>query len=181
MYNYEVPKLKEVILDSGPLLLVLTIHFTNFYKRDDREALIKRVYSKLDKIPNPVYNLNKFFNSIDFLHTTPHAIGEVIGLVRSRLSLKEHENEFWVSTLDFIKVKKMSEQLIPLIELSKDLKFCPLIDKIGIVDTELIKFAKESNMPILSIDKRTLKHEAEKRNVDVLIIDDDIYKYIPNY
>jgi uncharacterized protein YacL len=56
--------------------------------------------------------------------------------------------------------------------------FCPLISEIGVVDSELIKFAKESNMPIISIDKKTLKKEANKKNVDVLIIDDDIYSYI---
>jgi len=171
-------KLSKVILDSGPLLILLTLNYIEFYNKQNKDTIIRKVYSNFDNIPNPVYNLNRFFKEINYFHTTPHAIGEVIGLVKSRLKLKDNENEFWISSFEFIKRNNFSEHLISLVELAENNHFTQLISQIGVVDSELINFAQESNMPIISIDKRTLKKEAEKRNVEVLIIDDDIYNFL---
>jgi hypothetical protein len=52
------------------------------------------------------------------------------------------------------------------------------VQSIGFVDSELIKYSIESKLPILSIDGRTLKKEAKKKNVEVLLLEEDIYAYI---
>jgi hypothetical protein len=73
------PVLKKAIFDAGPLLLVLAINYSIQKHLHEKENFIKKAYSDLDKFPNPVYNLNEFFNGFNIIYTTPHVIGEVIG------------------------------------------------------------------------------------------------------
>jgi len=173
-----IPKLEKVILDSVPLLLVLTINYTIKKNLQDKESFIKKVYHKLDIFPNPVYTLMEFFNGISLIYTTPHVIGEVIGLVKTRLKLKNNESEFWNISLEYLKRKNISEELISIIDLTNDIEIYQLVKSIGFVDSELIKYSIESKLPIISIDGRTLKYEAKKKKVEVLVLEDDIYPYI---
>ena len=167
----------KIIMDSGPLLVALTLNYVNVMNITNKEIYLRKSYKRLDNIQRPVFTLTKFFDGIHFFYSTPHVIGELTGLVKSRLELRENEYEFWKCSIDYLILKNFSEKLISLLELSNDSRISPLIQKIGFVDTELIKYANENNLPILSIDKRTLKNEADKKKIDVLILEDDIYRY----
>ena len=173
-----IPRIEKVIFDSGPLLLALTLNYINKKNISNKDYYLKNAYDKLDSIQRPYPTFTNFFEKIHFYYSTPHVIGEVIGLVRSKLKLKDFENKFWDCSLDYLVKKKFSETLINILDLSKDPDIRPLIRNIGFVDSELIKYAHEIKLPIISIDKRTLKKEADKKNVDVLVIEDDIYRFV---
>lgn len=179
-FNLNYLKKKEVIIDAGPLLLLLTLKYIESNNIIDGKLLLTKAYSKFSTITNSIESWNEFFEHFDKFYTTSHVIGELFGLVKSRLSLKENQNDFWLSCINFIKAQKLTENYIELLEVSND-SFCNhLISEIGFVDTELIKLAKKNGMPILTIDERTLKTEAEKLALNVILIQDDIYQFI-NY
>ncbi len=173
--------IKRAIFDSGPLLLALTINFINKNNIQNFDKILQNAYDKIKNIQNPKRTLENFFSHFTRIYTTSHAIGELIGLVKSRLDFNvEYENKFWGNSIDYLKSKNLSEELIKFIELKSDIYYQELISSIGFVDTELIKLAIEHKfqLPIISIDSRTLKREANKKTIDVFILEDDIYSFI---
>lgn len=171
--------LHKIIVDTGPLLVWLTLNFVKGRNFDEKVKVVHSVYSDVTMLKNSINDLESFFKNSTEIITTPHVIGELIGLVKSKLGFtKEQEYEFWDISIDFLSKMQLNEELITLVELYNEKSFQSLIPKIGFVDTELIKLSQKLNIPILSIDKRTLKVEAEKKNVAVLILQDDIYLYL---
>jgi len=157
--------IKSAIFDSGPLLLALSLNYINKNYIQNDDEFLKLAYGKPAKIPTLKLTLEKFFNKFNKIYTTPHVIGELKGLVKSRLKLKDNEYKFWIQSIDYLKRKNLSEKLLTLVELSDDSNYKNLIPSIGFVDTELIKLAFElkPRLTIISIDGRTLKREANKK------------------
>lgn len=170
---------RSLIVDSGPLLIALTNNYTQVMKIANREDYLKKVW---DKSPQGIGNLLKIesvFEQITNFYTTPHAIGELIGLAKSRLNSKlPNQNEFWAISIEYLEAKNINENFIKILDLYHDENSLPLIQEIGFIDSELIKLAKEIGLPILTIDSRTLKAKADKQGVDVIVLDEDIYTMI---
>lgn len=170
--------IKAAILDSGPLLIALSLNYA-VQQEIEKSEFVGKAYSKSkDKIY--IDKAEKLFSNLQTFYSTPHVVGEVIGLVRSKLKLKNEEAIFWAKSIEYLSKKNFNEQFIGLLELSKDSKISDLIPQIGFVDSELIKLAikmTDKKIPILSIDRRTLANKAQHKNVNVLIMDDVIHQF----
>lgn len=168
------PHIKEVILDSGPLLIYLCLNYIRNKEIKNKEKLLFQAYDKAKHIPNVIDQFESYFNNINKIYTSSHIIGELKGLVKSRLK-EINEDDFWQHSIEFLNRINFFEETIKLIELSNDNKFKNLIYKIGFVDSGLLKLADDKKVNIISTDHRTLLKEAEKKNIGVLILLDDIF------
>lgn len=173
----------SLIIDSGPLLIALTVNYLTVKEISDHKSYLKRVWNKFADLNLNGSMVSEYFRRISNFHTTPHAIGELIGLAKSRLNLKlPDQNEFWAISIEYLEVKNIKENFIKILDLYHDEDLfnaesgLTLIQEIGFIDSELIKLAKEIGLPILTIDSRTLKAKADKQGVDVIVLDEDIYK-----
>jgi len=171
-------KINKVIFDTGPLLIALALNYVNETNYCNAKILLNRAYDKFDNIGLNISEWIDFFENFQTIYTSPHSIGEVIGLVNSRMRELIDINLFWDISIKYLSRKGLKEELISIIDLYNSKEVATLIPKIGFVDSELIKLSMSLRVPILSIDKRTLGKEAEKKLVNVIIIQDDIYDYL---
>lgn len=169
----------SLIVDSGPMLISLAINYSYNVKINNFEKLMAKVWDKYPLYRIKTHDLKLFFERITCFFTAPHAIGELVGLAKSKLGFNiEQLNNFWDISIQYLLNKNLKEELIDLFSIYNKIESKLLINKIGLIDTELINLSNKMNMPILTIDKRTLKTEAEKRTIDVIVLDDDIYRFI---
>jgi predicted nucleic acid-binding protein len=168
---------REVVIDTSVLIIALGYNFTRTKPIDERNKMLKRTCSS-DYIPELI-KLDDYFGKISIIHTTAHAIGELSGLVNSKLGLTlEQLKSFWQTSIAYFRNKQLNEQLIELINLSENKLYSSIIKEIGFVDAGLIKLAKDLNLPLVTNDRRTLKKYADKQNAEVHIFDDEIQKFV---
>ncbi len=169
----------SLIVDSGPLLIALTVNYLSVRNIERKESYLAEIWDNFSKKGVRPFQIQEYFRRISNYYTTPHAIGELIGLSRSKFKNNYiNQNEFWSISMDYLEAKNISEQFIQVLDLYHDESSLPLIQEIGFIDSELIKLAKEIGLPILTIDSRTLKAKADKQGIDVIVLDEDIYTII---
>lgn len=173
------PDIRSLIVDSGPMLISLALNYSYTIKINTLEKLLSKVWDKFSLYSINPHDLKLFFERVSTFLTTPHAIGELVGLAKSKLGFNiEQLNDFWHYSIQYLSNKNLKEEFIDLLSINNSVESNFLINKIGLIDTELIDLSKIINLPILTIDKRTLKSEAEKKLIDVIVLDDDIYRFI---
>jgi len=171
-------RIDSLIIDSGPLLIALTVNYLYACNIERKNDYIDNIWDNFKKKEINPFQIKEYFQRLPNFYTTPHAIGELIGLARSKLKNKIDLNHFWSISINYLKAKNINENFIKILDLYSDESSMPLIKEIGFIDSELIKLAKEICIPILTIDDRTLKAKADKQGVNVIILDDDIYRCI---
>ena len=193
MINFPI---NAIILDTGPLFAILYLHAqSNRYDRlpepeknkildkafplpKDRNYLIKEPGTKKGKYLT-------FFDSIKTIITTSHVIGELkrhadkaIASLPKELKIAELE-QFWDSSVEFLKKKNFDECLIRLLsdiyddshKLGIEKKLLPII---GPVDFGLISLAlRNMNYTFFTFDEILLE-KAKKQGISYYIQLEDI-------
>ncbi len=116
-------------------------------------------------------NYIEFLSSIKTFVTTSQVIGELQGLVNSKLDLqKASKSIFWKSSAGYLKFKNLEEELIKIITTTFNPMHERYVFDIGFIDTGLIELAKSSNLPIVTNDERTLGTRArESFGINIII------------
>lgn len=88
---------------------------------------------------------------------TSHVIGELTGLITSRLDLKGARRiDFWKTSIDLLVEWNVREQLVRVIDLLKINDLGDLVSEIGPADVGLIYLARQQNCMLITEDERTL-------------------------
>ncbi len=162
--------LEKAVVDTGPLITVLTLHFLNETQADTnrRSTILRRVVTK-EVLEIPAYEeryLN-LFKSVKSLMTTSHVIGELQGLQSSRLKFNGNDlRRFWLSGLEFMRGRKLEETLVRLLDMADRDYLRAGICRFGPTDTGLIELARKEGCVILTDDERTLATRAWEQGVD---------------
>jgi predicted nucleic acid-binding protein len=157
---------EAAVFDTSVLLDLLMINYLNVNKNP---ALNKKWESLLfGKNSTFKLNYNYFANKFTGIITTSQAIGELQGLVNSRIRFQNRiEDSFWENSIIFLREKKLDEQLVKLVSTFN--KKPELVNKFGYVDTGLIELAQKVNLPIITNDRKTLAGACLKNMVEVFI------------
>jgi rRNA-processing protein FCF1 len=164
----KINNVRKAVIDTSVLFESLLINYTQ----------VKNNKDKIIHFGNNIFGLNNIYkkNYIDFLDkiecfvTTSHAIGELQGLISSRIKLDGLlKKRFWEISVSYLKEKKISEQLIELISFSDSKYYSNFIYDIGYVDTGLIELAKKEKMAIITQDVETLANFARAQGIEVFV------------
>jgi hypothetical protein len=101
--------------------------------------------------------------------TTSHVIGEINGLQKSRLNLRDpHLSLFWEKSADLLTMWNMAERLVEFLDLAR--REPASIPRVGIVDTGLVDLAVVEKCVLITNDERTLYPLALERGVDCQLL-----------
>jgi hypothetical protein len=158
----------KVVIDSGPLFTVLTIHFAI---RTNRDSVLQTIDEDIRRSSSMQQACLELFRSIRYVLTTSHVIGEIQGLQTSRLRLKgEDFQRFWLGTMELLALSKLDERLLRLVEdgfQREDVRHN--VSEIGPTDAGLIELALREGCMLLTDDQRTLAPLAYRLGVDCRI------------
>ena len=157
---------EKAVLDTSVLLNALLINYSMKVNPKDTicyEASKLFPDKKLRKYSELLKNVNQFV-------TTSQAIGELLGLYNSKVNVKgELKIKFWKLSIEYLKNKKLDEQLIDILSVSNIKNLEKMFYTIDYVDTGLINLAMKMNLDILSEDTRTLRPFAENMLINVIV------------
>lgn len=155
----------KVVIDSGPLFTVLTLHYA---MRTKQVSLLQKIDEDIRRSESMQRACLELFRSIRSLLTTSHVIGEIQGLQTSRLGLKgENFQGFWLGSMELLALRNLDERLLRLIEdgfQRADVRHN--ISKIGPTDAGLIELALREGCMLLTDDQRTLAPLAYRLGVN---------------
>ncbi len=156
--------IRRAVIDSGPLFSALVIHHAlSPLTRMDRTTLLGEAHESVRSSQLQARFLGVLAGISEKL-TTSHAIGEVNGLISTRLNLKGPERErFWNGSIDLLTLWGMDERLVALLDYGHT--EASAIHRIGLVDTGLIRLAQASNCMLITHDEKTLYGLALERGV----------------
>lgn len=163
---WELP-IRKAVVDSCPLFSALTLHYVRQSPPSRRDSILN-----INEVPTylrsePVQrNFLRLFDGIQTLLTTSHVIGEIQGLQKLKQASGE---EFWQSSILFLKARKLDERLVKLLDLDRKGRSL-LVGQIGPTDTGLIELAIQTKSVVLTDDGRTLAR-ARPEAVDVRLVE----------
>jgi rRNA-processing protein FCF1 len=163
-----ISNLDKVVIDSGPLFTVLTVHYAI---RTKRGSLLRKIDDDIRSSVSMQDACLELFRSIRSILTTSHVIGEIQGLQTSRLKLKGTDlRDFWFPSMELLEFRKLDERLLRLIEEGFQLADVRHnISEIGPTDAGLIELARREGCVLLTDDQRTLAQSAWRLGVDCKI------------
>lgn len=166
------------IIDTGALLIALTLNYSAMEGITDNDIL-RKVHSGVRGMESiSPKQFSSFFSQISQIETTTHVLGELNGLVNSRLKFDgEKSKKFWNHSFYYLKKKNLNENLISYIELIENNKYKTLADSIGFVDTGLLKLGIDKQIPIITTDYKTLSDKAYQSRIKVVHLQSDIFNY----
>lgn len=155
----EVARIDEAVVDTGPLFSALALN----YVQAAQIAEPKKT-SMLNDALQPYFRRYRYdesfqrafllwFGAIKVLVTTSHVIAEVQGLLNSRLKLKgEDRRYFWVHSVEFLRMRGLSEELLRLLDLSSQSPASENVFQVGPTDAGLIELARRKGLPLVTED-----------------------------
>lgn len=145
----------KAVVDAGVLFDMLIINYAGKTSRHHGiENLLEKLSQYLRKNPRAREEFLQFTHHITTFWITSHVVGELKGLVSSRLKLHgEKFKDFWSSTLCFFREKKIKEELIQLVNMQE-----ASLDKIGPVDLGLAMLAHQKGVVLLTNDRLLAKY-----------------------
>ncbi len=88
----------KVVIDSGPLFTVLTLHYA---MRTKRASLLQKIDEDIRRSVSMQRACLELFRSVRSILTTSHVIGEIQGLQTSRLGLRDEDFKgFWLGSME---------------------------------------------------------------------------------
>ena len=159
------------VVDAGPLMSALVLHFARQASPGSRQALIGRSRIADYLVGEPVRQraFVEFFDSIPKINTTSHVIGELQGLQRFRGG---EQRDFWMTSLDWLGGKKLDERLVRLLDLTSSPSWRDIVCRIGPCDGGLIELALKEGTTLLTDDRRTVAPLAWSLGVDCHVVED---------
>jgi rRNA-processing protein FCF1 len=162
--------LEKAVVDTGPLITVLTVHFLNATQAEAsrRTTISRRVVAKnILEIPAFEEKYLNLFKGIKSLMTTSHVIGELQGLQRSRLKFDGNDlRRFWLLGMEFMRARKIEETLVRLLDMESKQYLRESVCSLGPTDTGLIELARKEGCVLLTDDERTLANQAWEQGID---------------
>lgn len=162
----------KAIIDTCILLDALIINFIKTEitdENDPRRRELELMVFDNDAIYEKKYRA--FLEEITTFVTSSQAIGELQGLSNSRLKLKDKKKIiFWRISAKFLELKNLDEHLIKLLATTANPQNSNYVFDIGFVDASLIDLARETKLPIITNDAKTLAARAfNQPGVDVFV------------
>lgn len=161
--------LNKAVIDTSALFEILLVNYS--LKVSPKDNLCKEVDSVFNGNLRYKNNYIEFYNSLKIFYSTSQAIGELHGLINSRLHFKDKLYEkFWEISIDYLKQKRLDEKLIELLTISENNLTKEMIFKIGYVDTGLIELAMKEELCIITKDRQTLRKYAKNMMINVIVL-----------
>lgn len=155
-----------VVLDAGPLFDALVAQFVETIPSPEK----KRHW--IEKLPDWLQRDQARESYLSFLSaqkdliTSSHVIGEIQGLVSSRLGAKGDDlAQFWESSVNYLIQLRLDERLIRLLEIARTDYGSALIGRLGPEDVGVIELARGHGCALLTNDNKLLGSALEQ-NVD---------------
>lgn len=148
-----VPAQRIAVVDTGPLLDVLGLNYSQELVEPKLGNFLPKLNSAgLDFVNNQPLRESylRFFSGIRGLLTTAHVVGELQGLVKSRLEIKDQTEDhrfFWTGSIAYLRRRGVEECLIRLLELQED-----AVGRFGPIDTSVIRLAYSNGCGVLTHD-----------------------------
>jgi predicted nucleic acid-binding protein len=159
-----VTRIRKAVIDTGPLLSALVLHYQIRYGR--RSALDSLLREPL-RIRDHQQQFLSFLAAIPDKLTTSHVIAELQGHVNSAKLCWDDRLNFWQGSIDLLMQWGLDERLIRLLDIiSRHL----MIADIGIVDTGLIELAARNNCVLITEDEKTLARRAWTEQIDCQLV-----------
>jgi len=149
--------LGKVVVDTGPLFNALVLIFVRSSPRHSHALQRHKLAEYLKDNPtNQRVFLDLFYN-LQTVLITSHVIGELPGLLKGT---KLPPENFWLSSMEYMKLKNVDEQLIRLIDMHNSEDLGEVARLIGPTDAGLIELARRERCILLTDDERTLARHA---------------------
>jgi hypothetical protein len=162
-----------VVLDTGPLLTYLTLHYLDRTGATDREAIIRDVRSG-SRYPFTATEEERFrllLHRFKRLLTTSPAVAEALRL-REYSLLSRDRWRFRELALERLKDGKVEDVHCPLRELCAEEGFRDLICRLGLTDASLIFVAAKERCLLLTDDRRMFEGLLAGAKPDVRLLGD---------
>jgi len=157
---------KKAVVDTGPLFALLTLVFVRqaphfrrlmFYKNAPKPYVLERERDYLD-----------FFHSISEILFKSHVVGEI----KSRHKVPSAiTREFWLSSMAYLRQKRVDEKLLTLISLREDEFTSDLVCSLGPVDAGLLALARAENCVLLTDESGLLSRCDRAGKPDIQLVE----------
>lgn len=145
----------KVVLDTGPLLTYLALHYLDQTRADTarRGAVLRDVRRGKMFTRTEQERFQVLLNGSERLLTTPHALCEVLKL-REYSVLSLDQEEFRRLSLQLLLGGKLEDVSCPLRELCTDDAYRKLICRLGLTDAGLVYLAENERCLLLTDDRK---------------------------
>ncbi len=168
------------IVDTSTLMVFLGLSFLERKSQAFERSQEDEIFAFIGKTsfrnnPRRQQEYKDLFERIHEIITTSHVIGELNSHItrgfRGNEMLRE---DFLRHTLRILTAKRLDETLITILDITIEEQFNDITARIGIVDIGLLLLARNTNLPLLTEDGRTLGAEAANAKLKKIIV-------IPNH
>jgi hypothetical protein len=169
------PGLDVVLLDAGPLLTHLALHYLQKTgaEKARRDAVLRDVRpdSEVPFAETEQERLGILLDRFKRLLTTPHVVAEVLKL-RGYSMLFRDEMQFRKLSLELLTSERMEEVPCPLREVCADPDCRDLICRLGLSDAGLIYVATREKCLLLTDDRRMFGAYTSGAEFEIRLLDD---------
>ena len=153
------------MIDTGPLFNALIINYLlKPGLRMNSRPLLECTDESL-RHPHTQLQFLGILSRIPEKLTTSHVIGEINGLVKTRLDLHNPElSRFWNASIELLTLWNLNERLLTLLDFAPG--SASEIARVGIVDAGLIHLALQEGCPLITEDSRTLAPLAWEQGIE---------------
>ena len=163
----ETKTIKRAIADTGPLLSALILDYVRNALQARRASILvsSRLSQHLLGDERRQELFIEFFDGIPTIITTAHVIAELQGLQTLRGA---YQREFWLGAMSFLRMKKLDERLISLLDMSEKGGLREAVCAMGPTDAGLVELARQEGegCTLLTDDERTLARHAWDLGID---------------
>lgn len=141
----------QAVVDTGPLFDVLGLNYA-------QELVEPKLANCLQRLSGAGQNFVErqalrdgylqFFSKMRTLLTTAHVVGELQGLVKSRLKIDARDDEhrfFWARSIRFLRQRNIDECLLRVIDLPDE-----TVGRLGPADASVIDLARQRGCTVLT-------------------------------
>jgi len=159
--------LRKAVVDTGPLFNALMLVFVRSSPTHSYAPQRNALSDYLRDNPTKQRVFLELFNSIKSVLITSHVIGELTGLHKRA---KLPSEEFWRSSMEYMRWKNVDERLLRLIEMHNSEEMRETLCLIGPTDAGLIELARRESCVLLTDDERTLATQSWRLGIECHLI-----------
>lgn len=168
MSNRPRSPIRNIVMDTGPLLSALILDYVRNSPRVRRDSILtnSRVASYLSRNETLQQSFLRFFDTIQTVLTTSNVIGEIQGLQ----TLKgQYQREFWLGGVRLLRKKRLDERLLLLLDMESSPLNKEFLQVLGPTDTGLLQLAKNEGYRLLT-DDGTLRSRAWQEGIECFLV-----------
>lgn len=173
MSSVRRPSHEKVVLDTGPLLTYLAVHYLDQTEADTarRSAVVQDVRrgSRFAKAEQERFQV--LLDRSEHLLTTPHALCEVLKL-REHSVLSQDRERFCRISLKLLMDGKLKEVSCPVRELCADEAYGELICRFGLTDAAVVYLAENERCLLLTDDRKLCRTYTSGAVFEIRLLDE---------